>query len=189
MARKRPKMSEKLDELFSKPARAEKNPFTIPTESIDLSVETDKEGTQADVDAALEVLKARYIKEDERRYRKIDPGYKGYKILLPGPGGRHIYFKRSTPKRVIEWIKNDEQMLQWASEFSARGGNRFAEVMFWAAYARRVGYNDNPNLQRMLMGDLPFNDQNHYFDWKAWKQEYDALIKGKIYDISNAGIR
>ncbi len=186
MARKRPKMSDKYSEIFEAPKRrAVPNPLHAPTEDIDLSlIETDE--PQLPI---LEQLKQRYIKEDARRNRIIEPKYKGYKILLPGPGGRHIYFKRSTPKKIIEWISNDEQMLQWASEFSARGGNRFAEVMFWAAYARRTGFNDNPNLQRMLMGDWPFTDQNHYFDWRAWKQEYDALIKGKIYDIPAAGIR
>jgi len=173
MADKRKRISDRMREALFPTQPVKPSPIVETYTSPEFEIgpgEPVPEGTHH-----LQWLIDRFIAEDERMHRVVEPPYQGKQIQV-GTSHQHLFFREYTPQEMVDRIKADPEMMQWAGEWMAPGGNRYAEIRFWDRYYEMFGTMDNPNLRSHL--ERPYTEYNHYFDWKKWKAEYNTLYKG-----------
>jgi hypothetical protein len=96
------------------------------------------------------------------------------------PNGQTLYWNEHAQRHpTFEAMLKDEQLIRWANQWTQRGGNRYAELLYADRLWIEYGFWENSNITPVDMADknIPWSDYNHYFNWKRWKAEYNKLGK------------
>lgn len=114
------------------------------------------------------------IRETREMHAKPIREYPGYVVDLPS--GQKAYWSEFTPQAAIDkGLLTDKKLNHWADQWMQPGGNRYAEYLYADRLYNVYGMWENRNLHPASKDYIPWSDRSHYFDWIAWKAQYNKL--------------